>query len=282
MKKTFEIPLLLVAGIASLGLTRGWVRVRAEKEGVSQVPWLQEMDAVDFLGTTALGGLRPLFIDLLWMRAADAFTRRDWFDALPVAELICRLQPNLPRVWEVGSWNMAYNIAASKKQAEKFDEEFDWVVKGVEFQKKGIRKNPDSSEAQLWLALMLYDKGRYDEYRDRWLKAGIDPSTESIRAAREAARLEVGGHRAHQLFGVYVCRKIEGLQTDAEQGQAKETLDLAREAREALVYAKEHCPDHKDFREYREGIDNRILFLDVYLDSSKVSGSEESKQSGDK
>lgn len=282
--RPFRCGLLLVLGLSGVAFSRSLVRERAAAEKISELPWLAEMDPLDFLGTTALGGLRPLVIDLLWMRVSDAFARKDWYDALPLTELICRLQPNLPTVWEHNSWNMAYNISASKLQAGRPEEAFQWVQEGIQVQKKAVAKIPDSSEVRDWLAWLYFFKCRTEDYLDRFEACGVDPLEEAIRAGREANRLEKRDHRVPQLFGLYLSERIREIQESGEEGpEAKaELASLAQEAVDAFELCLERSPkvELRGWQDFRMGIADRISSLRKVLERAKDSAWSPTKESG--
>ncbi len=272
-----------LVGLGSIAFSRSLLRDRAELEQLHSLPAVEEMDPADFLGTTVLGGLRPLAIDLLWMRAADAFSRKDWYDALAVSEMICRLQPNLPKVWEMNSWNMAYNISAARKQAGKMDEAWEWVKKGIDFQKKGIEKNSDDPQMYRWLAHMFFDKGTSEDYGDRFEAAGIDAHDAAISAARAGAKVDSHGFFSHYLLSIFIRKKLEAYEQEENLSDAEKAdlVALAQEGIAALNISLQRAPEEKDFTEFRQGIGERISKLEKFLESAKVSPGAESKQSSE-
>lgn len=289
MFKSFGLGLLLVCGLCSVALSRNWVRERADSEQLAAMPFLDELDPADFVGTTMLGGLRPLLVDLLGIRAYDSFTRKDWFDALAVSNLLSRLQPNLPKVWEMNSWNMSYNIAAAKKQAEMPEEEWQWVWNGFEFLKKGIRKNPDSAFLYDWQAKMFVQKGEYEEYAPRFAKLGINPFDEALRSARKAVALEPRQILYQTFLAICLKKKIAsqiGLDPtipvqfeSVNPAQLKEVVPLLEEVlvqwRWLAANLSQQDPDLA--REREEFLNVRIPFLENVINSAKVSTQQETK-----
>ncbi len=94
----------------------------------------------------APGGLRALAINYFWMRSQDLHRQGRHFDAMQLSELICRLQPRFPGVWQFQAWQLAWNISAT---AHTPAERWHWVRGGIELLRdQGIPMNPN--------ALLLY------------------------------------------------------------------------------------------------------------------------------
>jgi hypothetical protein len=118
------------------------------------------------LTTTALGGLRGLIIDYLWLRATELRNKGSHYEIIQLYDWIGKLEPRIPEVWSYTSWEMAYNISVTMPTPE---ERWRWIHKGIEqLRDYGLRYNPNSPKLYKELAQLLYDKiemNSVDEYR---------------------------------------------------------------------------------------------------------------------
>jgi len=122
--------------------------------------------------TTLPGGLRAPMVNYLWIRAERFKQAGRYFDAMQLADLICRLQPRFEGVWSFHAWNMAWNISAAMHTP---DERWLWVTNGMRLLRdRGIPYNPKSLRLYKDLAWIFMNKmGAYmDEmhfvYKRRW------------------------------------------------------------------------------------------------------------------
>ncbi|WP_372368885.1 hypothetical protein [Candidatus Uabimicrobium sp. HlEnr_7] len=108
------------------------------------------------LTTTALGGLRGFLIDMLWLRANKLRDEGKHYEIIQLYDLIGKLEPRLPSIWEFTAWEMSYNIAASTPKKE---EKWRWILKGIEqLRNYGIRYNPGSYKLYWQLAFIFFHK----------------------------------------------------------------------------------------------------------------------------
>ena len=108
--------------------------------------------------TVAMGSLRGILVDILWMRMEDLKEKGQFFDAKQLAEWITILQPRFADVWKFHGWNMAYNISAAMPNTEP-QERWKWVKNGYELLRdKGIQKNPKAIELYRELAWVFQHK----------------------------------------------------------------------------------------------------------------------------
>jgi len=122
--------------------------------------------------TMAPGGLRAPVVNYLWIRAEKLKNEGRYYEAMHLADLICKLQPNSPGVWAFHAWNMAWNISV---QTHTPEERWRWVYGGVELLRdEGIPQNRKTLLLYKELGWIFYHKmGRYmDEmhatYKRRW------------------------------------------------------------------------------------------------------------------
>ena len=104
----------------------------------------------------AMGALRGVFVNFLWIRATSAKENGDYYEAVELAELITRLQPRLPQVWTFHAWNMAYNISVTTQTPQ---ERWGWVNAGIRLlRNEGPRANPNSMHMHKELAWIFLHK----------------------------------------------------------------------------------------------------------------------------
>lgn len=89
---------------------------------------LTVLEPGEFVGTVALGGFRMIAVNMLWVRALENQEQDKHFSALADAELITKLQPNVPGVWSFIAWNLGYNISVLENSEE---EGYQWVQSGI-------------------------------------------------------------------------------------------------------------------------------------------------------
>jgi hypothetical protein len=118
------------------------------------------------------GGLRVLGVNLLWIRSQNLHQAGRHYDALQMAELICKLQPYYPGVWAFQAWNMAWNISVTCQSPQQ---RWRWVYNGVKLLRdRAIVYNPRSLVLYKELSWIFFSKmgGMLDDqhlsYKERW------------------------------------------------------------------------------------------------------------------
>ncbi|MCF7958651.1 MAG: hypothetical protein K9M57_09415, partial [Phycisphaerae bacterium] len=160
-KKFWSTLFILLLGVGLLGLaaTRlGPVNaLRGDYELENTDPFANSEEAVELrIPMVALSAFRTLAIDYLWIRADELQMEGQYFDSLHMARLICKLQPQLPSVWEFQAWNMAYNISVAMPIPE---ERWEWVRAGFELLRdEGLKFNPESYKIHHYLAWIFQHK----------------------------------------------------------------------------------------------------------------------------
>ncbi len=90
----------------------------------------------------AMGALRGVFVNYLWIRANKLKEEGKFHESMTLARAITTLQPRFPEVWTFHAWNMAYNISVSANTRE---ERWEWVNKGIRLLRdEGIVYNPNA------------------------------------------------------------------------------------------------------------------------------------------
>lgn len=120
----------------------------------------------------AMGALRGMFVNYLWIRANDAKENGRYFEAVELARQITRLQPRFPRVWVFHAWNLAYNISVTTQTPE---ERWQWVSSGINLLRdEGLRANPNDMFLHKELAWIFMHKiGGYTDDSNQYYKRQI-------------------------------------------------------------------------------------------------------------
>ena len=100
------------------------------------------------LATQVLGWGRGLIIDVLWIRMESLKQQQKFFELVQLADWACKLAPRFPQVWDIQSWNLAYNVSC---KVTHLPDRWVWVRAGIDMLRdQGIPYNPNSA--------MLYDR----------------------------------------------------------------------------------------------------------------------------
>lgn len=120
----------------------------------------------------AMGALRGLFVNYLWIRATDAKENGRYFEAVELARQITRLQPRFPRVWVFHAWNLSYNISVTTQTPE---ERWQWVSAGVNLLRdEGLRANPNDMSMHKELGwIFLHKIGGYTDDSNMYYKRQV-------------------------------------------------------------------------------------------------------------
>jgi hypothetical protein len=120
----------------------------------------------------AMGALRGMFVNYLWIRANDAKEQGRYFEAVELARQITRLQPRFPRVWVFHAWNLAYNISVTTQTPE---ERWQWVSAGINLLRdEGLRANPNDMFLHKELAWIFMHKiGGYTDDSNLYYKRQV-------------------------------------------------------------------------------------------------------------
>lgn len=90
---------------------------------------------------TAIGALRGLIVDYLWIRLTMMKEKGLFYEIMADADLITKLQPRFPQVWAFHGHNMAYNVSVMTNTPE---ERWEWVRAGIDLvRNRGLRYNPN-------------------------------------------------------------------------------------------------------------------------------------------
>ncbi|MCI0629929.1 MAG: hypothetical protein L0Y44_04665 [Phycisphaerales bacterium] len=90
---------------------------------------------------TAIGALRGLIVDYLWIKANAMKEKGLYYEAMADADLITKLQPRFAAVWAFHGHNLAYNISVATNTKQ---ERWEWVNAGIRLvRNQGLRYNPN-------------------------------------------------------------------------------------------------------------------------------------------
>lgn len=104
----------------------------------------------------AFGAFRSLITDIAFIRAEQLKEEGRYYDAMQLANWICKLQPRFPSVWEFHSWNMAWNISVTTYTHE---ERWNWVYNGVKLLRdEALKFNPRAANIYKQLAWTYTNK----------------------------------------------------------------------------------------------------------------------------
>lgn len=131
----------------------------------------------------AMGALRGLFVNYLWIRATNAKEEGRYFEAVELARQITRLQPRFPRVWVFHAWNLAYNISVTTQTPE---ERWEWVNAGVRLLRdEGLRANPNDMLMHKELGwIFLHKIGGYTDDSNQYYKRQLAYEWQNVMGPR--------------------------------------------------------------------------------------------------
>ena len=120
----------------------------------------------------ALGGLRSIVSEAIWMRADRLQREGQFVELAQLASTLTKLEPHEPEVWSFAAWNLAYNISIMMPTPE---DRWRWVHAAIRLLRdKGLALNPLESELYRELAWMFELKLGTDldsaagVYREKW------------------------------------------------------------------------------------------------------------------
>ncbi len=150
-----ELALVLVA-LSCLLLSYPLHRYISERRHADRLTQATEELSPDQVFTMAvLAGFRGIAVDVLWVKAMALQDERKWYELQTVTELITRLQPTFPTIWEFNAWNLAYNISV---EWEPKEDQWRWVKAGLKLLEEGLTKLPGESMLAWQMGYIYYHK----------------------------------------------------------------------------------------------------------------------------
>ena len=161
--------LALLAGLVGSGVMNSVVAASVGRNELAYTDRAEDGDPPQVAIGIAMGALRGLFVNYLWIRANSAKEEGRYFEAVELARQITRLQPRFPRVWSFHAWNLAYNISVTTQTPE---ERWDWVNAGVRLLRdEGLRANPSDMLMHRELGwIFLHKIGGYTDDANQYYK----------------------------------------------------------------------------------------------------------------
>lgn len=171
--------IVLVTALAASGVMTSIVAASVGRNELSYTDRAEDGDPPQVAIGIAMGALRGLFVNYLWIRANTAKEEGRYFEAVELARQITRLQPRFPRVWSFHAWNLAYNISVTTQTPE---ERWDWVNAGVRLLRdEGLRANPSDMLMHRELGWMFLHKiGGYTDDSNQYYKRQLAYEWHSI------------------------------------------------------------------------------------------------------
>jgi hypothetical protein len=141
---------------ATVGISRvDDFRIDAQKADRARLSEAQALPPQSILTAVLFSVFRGLAVDVLWYRANALKEEGKLFESNQCAQWITELQPRFPQVWAFHAWNMAYNISVMTKTPI---ERWDWVNKGINLLRKGVKYNPRATRLYRELAWIFFHK----------------------------------------------------------------------------------------------------------------------------
>lgn len=148
--------LTMCAGLAGSGFFGTRITASTGRHGLSYTDTAADNDPPMVALGVAMGALRGVFVNYLWLRATTMKEEGQYFEAVELSDWITRLQPRLPAVWTFHAWNLAYNISVTTHTPQ---ERWDWVNAGIRLlRNRGIRANPNDMHMHKELAWIFLHK----------------------------------------------------------------------------------------------------------------------------
>ncbi|MCE5277832.1 MAG: hypothetical protein ABFD92_00275 [Planctomycetaceae bacterium] len=112
------------------------------------------------------GGLRAPLVNYLWIRSQELHQAGKHYDAMQLADVLCKLSPQFPGVWKFQSWQMAWNIAVT---CDNREDRWRWVYNGIKLLRdQGLEINPTSILLYNQLAWTFIEKVHGDMDEMHW------------------------------------------------------------------------------------------------------------------
>lgn len=177
---------VLLAGLAGSGFMTSSIAASVGRNELSYTDRAEDGDPPAVALGIAMGALRGLFVNYLWIRATNAKEEGRYFEAVELARNITRLQPRFPRVWVFHAWNLAYNISVTTQTPE---ERWEWVSAGIRLLRdEGLRANPNDMLMHKELAwIFLHKVGGYTDDSNQYYKRQLAYRWQNIMGSKPVA-----------------------------------------------------------------------------------------------
>ncbi|MGA2796465.1 MAG: hypothetical protein ABSE63_02690 [Thermoguttaceae bacterium] len=133
-----------------------------QSSGLSQTQ-LGQIDPTSETIKLATFGLRGVAALVLWEKANDYKMKEDWANFAATLNQIIKVEPHFVSVWIHQAWNMSYNVSV---EFDDYHERYRWVIKGINYLKKGIDYNKFEPRLLWETGWMISQKiGRADDHK---------------------------------------------------------------------------------------------------------------------
>jgi len=159
------LPLLYLGMPATSGMRGGQGGKLAQlrsKHGLSEAE-LGQIDPTSETIKLATFGMRGVAANILWEKANRYDKKKDWTNLSATLQQIAKLEPHFISVWRFQAWRASYNVSA---QFDDYRGRYQWVIKGINFLKEGIRYNENEPKLYWDVGWFTSQKiGRADEHK---------------------------------------------------------------------------------------------------------------------
>jgi len=241
----------LVSAAAAIGAA-GWVVLPALVEGRRSAELapgdpLEDTSPGLALTSTLMGGGRGLAIIALWTRAMAMQEEGRYFELVQLFDLIGRLEPHFPTIWQYASWNLAYNVSVKFTDPE---ERWRWVSRGIELARdRGIVYNPRSVDIYFEIAWIYFHKVggvSFDEYSAYYRQRLAADVEDALGRAPDLAAMAAAPEADEVLSEPGVAALVEALRGAGARPLA-DSVSVTRElGRSADIQAVLSDPAHAD------------------------------------
>jgi hypothetical protein len=189
----------------------------------------------DSLEVLALGGFRPLAIDLLQARADLDYRRGRDYALLADLDLLLRLQPKNEELWTFTVYHIAFNLPSLEATEEG---QRRWVERALDYAKEGLKRFPASSIVHALFGFVCIDVvTRHPVLVDSFARSeGRSPAQAAAEAYERA--VELGPGDLQNWLWAIECRRTvawEELQSsrfETARAQFERMADLHRRIRD--------------------------------------------------
>jgi len=167
--KRFLLMCLTLALLSGAGLMLGPLLRMREKYDLTSQP-VKGLSPQLALATQMLGWGRGIIIDVIWIRLESLLQKNKYFELVQLADWACKLAPRIWQVWDIQSWNLAYNVSC---WIDYFPDRWAWVWRAIKLLRdEGIPLNPNAFNLYSRLGWIYFHKlGEQDDNAHMFYKA---------------------------------------------------------------------------------------------------------------
>lgn len=125
----------------------------------------------EFILLIAIGGLRGVAADFLYLKADEFWQEEKWEEMLPLYRAITILQPHYVDYWSTAGFHLAWNLPFA---VETEEEKQKYIRQGIDFFKEGLSYNPDVYQLYFDLAFIYDHKLKNYDEAVKWYKKAIE------------------------------------------------------------------------------------------------------------